>query len=192
MENQQTNLDYIIKPLRNLAIPITELNPDPTNARLHSIRNIEAIKASLNKFGQRIPIVVQKQGMIVRAGNARLEAARAIGWTHIAAIVVDETDLDAIAFGIADNRTAELAEWDRDVLTKLLAELQSDESIEHIVTGFNDAEINNLLSFINENNAPLELEAQYYVTIEVDSEERQKQLFEEMTERGLKCRLVIF
>jgi len=192
MENQQTNLDYIIKPLRNLAIPITELNPDPTNARLHSIRNIEAIKASLNKFGQRIPIVVQKQGMIVLAGNARLEAARAIGWTHIAAIVVDETDLDAIAFGIADNRTAELAEWDRDVLTKLLAELQSDESIEHIVTGFNDAEINNLLSFINENNAPLELEAQYYVTIEVDSEERQKQLFEEMTERGLKCRLVIF
>jgi ParB family chromosome partitioning protein len=192
MENQEQNLGHIIEPLRNLAIPIDELNPDPNNARLHPIRNIEAIKASFNKFGQRIPIVVQKQGMIVRAGNARLEAARSLGWTHVAAIVVDETDLDAIAFGIADNRAAELAEWDRDVLANLLAELQADDSFDQLVTGFNDVEINKLLSFINENIEALELPAQYYVTIEVDSEERQKQLFDEMTERGLKCRLVIF
>lgn len=145
MENQQPQLSYIVEPLRNLAAQISEINPDPINARLHSVRNIEAVKASLAKFGQRIPIVVQKQGMIVRAGNARLEAAKALGWTHIAAIVVDESDLEATAFGIADNRTAELAEWDEDTLLQLLRQLKADEKFDFPVTGFNEEELEYLL-----------------------------------------------
>lgn len=55
---------------------ISDLTPDPANARRHSKRNIEAIANSLRLFGQRKPIVVQKAGMVVRAGNATLEDAR--------------------------------------------------------------------------------------------------------------------
>src|SRR3972149_2350272 len=101
----------IAPALKSLAVPIASLNLDPANVRLHNKRNIESIKSSLVKFGQQKPIVVQKQGMIVRAGNGTLAAARELGWAEIAANVVEMDDLTATAFSIADNRTAELAEW---------------------------------------------------------------------------------
>ena len=106
--------------LRALAVNIAELNPDPANARKHSAKNIDAIKASLAKFGQRKPIVVQRDGMIVRAGNGTLQAAKALGWDQIAAVIVVEDNSSAAQFAIADNRTAELAEWDTETLATLL------------------------------------------------------------------------
>lgn len=118
-----SNLDYIIEPLRAFALPITQLVPDPRNARKHDRRNIDAIKQSLQKFGQRMPIVVQRSGMVVRAGNGRLAAAKELGWSHVAALVVEDADADAAAFAIADNRTAELAEWDWQNLVDTLAQL---------------------------------------------------------------------
>jgi DNA modification methylase len=110
----------IAEPLRKLAIAIEELHPDPANARKHNQKNLDAIKASLHAYGQRKPIVVQRQGMIVRAGNGTLDAAKALGWTHLAAVVIDEDNATASQFAIADNRTGELAEWDTETLATLL------------------------------------------------------------------------
>ena len=78
-------MTQILDALRPLAVAVDGLHPDPANARTHDQRNLDAIKASLAKFGQRKPIVVQRQGMIVRAGNGTLAAAKALGWTEIAA-----------------------------------------------------------------------------------------------------------
>jgi len=136
--------NHIHESLQSLAVPIASLHADPANARQHGQRNMDAIKASLAKFGQRAPLVVQRQGMVVRAGNGRLLAARELGWTEIAAVVVDEGDVEATAFAIADNRTAELASWDENVLASLLAQLQADEDFDHLLTGFSDAEISRL------------------------------------------------
>jgi DNA modification methylase len=110
----------IAEPIAHLAVPIDSLNHDPANARKHGQKNLDAIKSSLAMFGQRTPIVVQKAGMIVRAGNGRLDAAKALGWTRIAAVIVDDDNATAAQFAIADNRTAELAEWDHDTLSLLL------------------------------------------------------------------------
>ncbi len=134
-------MSQILESLRPLAVPIDSLHPDPANARTHNDRNLDAIKGSLAKFGQRKPIVVQKDGMIVRAGNCTLAAAKALGWTEIAAVLVDEGDVEATAYAIADNRTAELASWDDDVLASLLHELEQDEDFDQLLTGFTDAEI---------------------------------------------------
>lgn len=122
-----TDLDYIHPDLRSMALAIDSLTPDPKNARKHSRRNLDAIKASLSRFGMRSPIVVQRQGdqMIVRAGNGRMTVAKELGWTHLPATVFDEGDDDAMAYAIADNRTADLADWDYDVLSETLSELQS-------------------------------------------------------------------
>lgn len=117
------DLDHIVEDLRSIAMPIDELNVDPNNARAHDERNIDAICASLKNFKQRHPVVVQKQGMIVRAGNGRVVAAKRLGWTHVAAVVVDESEVEATAFAIADNRTAELATWDWPVLAGSLKTL---------------------------------------------------------------------
>jgi len=110
----------IAQPIAYLAIPIAGLNYDPANARRHNAKNLDAIKASLAKFGQRKPIVVQREGMIVRAGNGTLAAAKALGWDKVAAVVLDDDNATASQFAIADNRTAELAEWDNETLASLL------------------------------------------------------------------------
>ena len=115
---------------------ITELSLDPSNVRKHGRKNLDAIKASLRKFGQQKPIVVDAKG-IVLAGNGTLAAAQELGWTEIDIIRTQLEGVEATAFAIADNRTAELAEWEdslADVLKALakadvdLAELGFDEN----------------------------------------------------------------
>lgn len=116
----------IADSLRPLVVQIADLHPDPANARKHGEKNLDAIKASLHKFGQRKPIVVQREGMIVRAGNGTLAAAKALGWTEIAAVVIDDDNATAVQFAIADNRSAELAEWDDEVLALTLDGMDKD------------------------------------------------------------------
>jgi DNA modification methylase len=142
VRSPSASLDYIAPPLLPLAVPIETLNLDPANARTHDERNLAAIRGSLARFGQRLPLVVQEQGMIVRAGNGRLLAARELGWTHVAAVVVDESEVEATAFAIADNRSSELAEWDDETLAKLLESLP-DEAF--AATGFDDTDLKELL-----------------------------------------------
>ena len=116
-----------------MKISITDLSLDPKNARKHSARNLEAIAASLEKFGQRKPIVVHRG--VVLAGNGTLEAAKSLGWTEIeVAEVPEDWDNDtAKAYALADNRTAELAEWDESELAKQLLELlDADWDIEEL------------------------------------------------------------
>jgi hypothetical protein len=112
-------INSIAPSLKGLVMPIKGLKPDPDNARLHPERNMEAIKASLSTYGQVKPIVVRKKGMVVLAGNGTLQAAIALGWDKIAVSVVDMTEGEAAGFGIADNRTAELAKWDLEVVARL-------------------------------------------------------------------------
>ena len=105
-------------------VGIETLSPDPANVRKHGQRNMDAIKASLRRFGQQKPIVVDAKG-IVLAGNGTLAAARELGWREIQIVRTELTGSQATAFGIADNRSAELAEWDEklaDVLASLKAE----------------------------------------------------------------------
>lgn len=105
---------------------ISTLESDPNNARKHSDKNIKAIVDSLQKFGQRKPIVVH--GTTVIAGNGTLEAAKTLGWEYIeVAKVPSDWDMEtAKAFALADNRTAELAEWDLEILTAQLQDLEQE------------------------------------------------------------------
>lgn len=105
-------------------IAVAELSLDPSNVRKHSRRNLDAIKASLRKFGQQKPIVVDAKG-IVLAGNGTLTAAKELGWTEIDIIRTELEGVEATMFAIADNRTAELAEWE-DSLAEVLQKLQAD------------------------------------------------------------------
>jgi ParB-like chromosome segregation protein Spo0J len=108
--------------LRVEVVSLDDLSPDPANARKHSARNVDAIRASLRRFGQQAPLVVGPDGVLV-AGSGRLAAMREEGWTHAAVVRTDLEGAERIAFAIADNRTAELADWDHEVLTKLAAGL---------------------------------------------------------------------
>ena len=123
----KVDLSHIHEQLGELALPIADLVPDPANARKHGDKNLAAIKGSLAQYGQRRPAVVQREGMVVRAGNGMLQAAISLGWTHLACLLVDEDNVSATGFAIADNRTAELAEWDEEVLGRLMQEVDVGE-----------------------------------------------------------------
>lgn len=106
-------------------LQIKDLTPDPQNARQHDDKNLKAIQGSLNQFGQRKPIVITEDGVIV-AGNGTVEAAKRLGWLEIQAVRVpgDWTPGQTKAFALADNRTAELATWSPEVLASQLVELE--------------------------------------------------------------------
>jgi len=126
-------------------VKIETLVFDPANARKHGEKNLDAIKSSLQRFGQQKPIVVDANG-VVRAGNGTLAAAKALGWKEIAIVRSPLSGSEATAYAIADNRTSELAEWDDDVLSQTLAALQIEDEELALASGFDAKEIDALLA----------------------------------------------
>ena len=135
---------YIAADLQPLAQPVANYKSDPNNARMHDERSIQGVLDSLQQFGQRKPIVVHKETMIVKAGNGTLEAAKRLGWTHIAVVHIDEDGKSSDAYALADNRTGELSEWDFEQLVDVIEELKgADFPVDKL--GWSSAEIENLL-----------------------------------------------
>lgn len=132
----------IAPALRPLAVDLETLELDPRNARKHPDRNRDAVRASFERFGQRLPLVAS--GSRVLVGNLRLEVARALGWKALAVVQVPPEDAEA--FAVAENRAGELAEWDDGQLAEILAELELDRDADLLAAvGFSEAELSNLL-----------------------------------------------
>lgn len=130
--------------MNHQTIALAELSLDPSNVRKHSRRNLDAIKASLRKFGQQKPIVVDAKG-IVLAGNGTLTAAQELGWTEIQIVRTELAGVEATAFAIADNRTAELAEWEEDKLGEVLKSLQ-DGGFDLASIGYSKSDFDSLVA----------------------------------------------
>jgi ParB-like chromosome segregation protein Spo0J len=124
-------------------VAIEDLRHDPANVRKHPEKNLEALKASLQRFGQQLPILVTVDGMVL-AGNGRLQAAKELGWTHIQVVRTTLEGAEATAYSIADNRTAELAGWDLDGLDLLLRDLAAN-GVDLEAVGFTTGDLENLL-----------------------------------------------
>lgn len=133
--------------LKIVKVAINSLTLDDNNARTHSEKNIESITRSLDKFGQQKPIVVHKD--IVIAGNGTVLAAQKLGWTEIQIVKApDSWDSETVkAYALADNRTAELAAWDEEILLETLTSL-SDAMLE--AAGFTDMDIRALEAIYGE------------------------------------------
>lgn len=128
---RQQTVDLIAPPLRSLAIPLSSVELHPRNPR---VGDVEAVAASLRRFGQQKPVVIQASTRYVVAGNHVLLAARSLGWTEIAANVVELDDATATAFMLADNRTSDLGGYDDALLAAVLAEQAAAGNVE--ATGY--------------------------------------------------------
>lgn len=158
---KEKELDHIIEPLRKHAVPVKSLHLDPANANTHPEKNMQAIIASLREFGQRQVIIARKGTNTVIAGNGRLMAAHALGWEEIACVFVEDDDITAMRYAIADNRTSELSEWDGEVLSQLLTTIQDDfGSLEG--TGFDTGDLDELLSDLGESGKGLDDSGGHY------------------------------
>lgn len=117
---------------------IDDLREYENNPRIND-NAVDAVASSIQHFGFKVPIIIDKSNVIV-AGHTRLKAARKLGLQTVPCIVADDlTDEQIKAFRVADNKTAELAEWDFDKLETELVEL-SKMGVEMQGFGFDDFE----------------------------------------------------
>lgn len=104
---------------------VNDLIPYTNNPR----RNDEAVKfvkASIEQFGFKVPIVIDANGVIV-AGHTRVKAAKQLGMKEVPCIIADDLSEEQVkAFRLADNKTAEIAEWDIELLNTELLDIEAN------------------------------------------------------------------
>lgn len=183
--------EHIIPDLRPLAVPCADLVLDPENARKHDEASIAAIKASLSKFKQRTPIVVNQSDRRVLKGNGTLAAARELGWETIAVVWVRDDPATATGYAIADNRSGELSAWDDAKLAELLETHNLAEADSEL---FAALQLDSLLGTEpaggEGGDENLEIPATYQVVIECRNEKAQKKLYDRLVGEGLKVKLL--
>jgi len=130
----------ISEPLQPLAVDITMLTTLEKNPRRGEVK---AIMRSLERFGQRKPIVALPNGTVI-AGNHTLMAARELGWDEIAVTFSDDDPQTAKAFALADNRTGDLGTYDEEILAELLVEVSDDPEL-LLATGYTEADLREMV-----------------------------------------------
>jgi len=132
----------IRKELEHLAISIDEIHTHPSNVRQG---DVGAICESLKAHGQYRSIVYQQSTKRILAGNHTWKAAKALGWTHIAATPVICDDQQALRILLADNKANDLASYDEPELIELLKQLaDTDEGL--LGTLFDEDELDSLIA----------------------------------------------
>lgn len=96
-------------------LPVSEVRPYEKNPRKNT-NAVKFVKASIEQFGFKVPIIVDSNRVIV-CGHTRLLAAKSLGMSEVPCIMADDLTDDQIrAFRLADNKVGEFAEWDMDLL----------------------------------------------------------------------------
>ena len=123
----------------------TQLRARDRNPRTHTRRQIRQIAESIKKFGFVSPVLIDGSDGII-GGHGRVEAAKLVGMSDIPTVCVDHLTPDEIrAYVIADNRLAELAGWDRQLLALELQDLSVQPNFDVTITGFETAEVDILI-----------------------------------------------
>lgn len=146
----------VIKRIKHLmtttairVVPIASLTPNPRNTRKHPEKQIALLAKNIEKFGFHTPIIADENGMIL-CGHARVEAAKRIGLDEVLSQTFEGLSRhEKTALAVADNRIAELSEFDADILGKELASLfdtELDLDFDPSIIGFDTVEIDQLLT----------------------------------------------
>ena len=169
-------------------VPIGEVVPYDKNPRLND-KAVDAVASSIREFGFKVPIVVDGEGVVV-SGHTRLKAAKSLGITEVPVIVADDLDETKIkAFRLADNKVAELADWDESMLAEELAELadlnydmgQFEFDLDLGEDGGDD---------LGDMPEELNVMETFALNVIVGSEAEQAELYEEMLGRGYDVKVV--
>ena len=139
------NTDKHPEYLRDLTIeqrPLADLMQSRRNARIHSKKQIRQVADSIKENGFVNPIIITPDGRII-AGHCRYAAAKLLGMHEVPTICIDHLNESQVrAYMIADNRLAELAGWDKEILKIEFQELITlDPGFDITITGFEMPEI---------------------------------------------------
>lgn len=145
--DQAVVADPTLRPLAVTYRSVATLKPDARNARTHPKRQIDQIVASIREFGFANPLLVDADNVII-AGHGRLAAAKIANLTEVPCIELPGlSETQKRALRIADNKIAQGAGWDLDMLRIELGDLGTiDLGFDITVTGFETGEIDALLN----------------------------------------------
>lgn len=124
-------------------VEIEKLCPCEKNPRIND-HAVEPVAKSIEAFGFNSPILCDQEFNII-AGHTRWKAAKSLGLEMVPVILLDLTETQKKAFAIADNKTAELADWALPHLRQLLDELET-EDVDLKMIGFSDTDLRRLFS----------------------------------------------
>lgn len=126
--------------------PITAIRPYDRNPRIIPQAAVDAVARSIQAFGFRSPIIVDRDGVIL-AGHTRYRAAQQLGLAEVPVVwQTDITDIQARGYRIADNKVAEISAWDRDALDAEVRELAGlGDDIDLSAVGLADWELERIL-----------------------------------------------
>ena len=123
---------------------VDEIIPYEKNPRINDAA-VEAVAKSIKEFGFRVPLVLDKNNVII-TGHTRLRSAKMLGMTEVPCIIADNLTPEQVqAYRIADNKTGEIAEWDYALLPMELKDLQNAD-FDLSVLGFDPDELDKLLN----------------------------------------------
>ena len=148
--------------------------------------SINGVAASIKEFGFKQPIVIDRDGVIV-VGHTRAKAAQKLGLAEVPCVVADELTPEQVkAYRLLDNKLAEKAEWEPELLALELSEITLD--LEPFEVDFGEP-----VSSDEEPAPPFEDErpAQYLIVIECSDEDAQQHLFQRFQHEGLVCRVIV-
>lgn len=162
-------------------LKISNLKEYKNNPR-YNYDAVDAVKESIKEFGFKVPIVVDKNNVIV-AGHTRVKAAKELGLDKVPCIIADDlTDEQVKAFRLADNKVAELASWDFELLSEELLQI---ENIDMELFGFEDfqeEEFENIDDEDNGDTKPFEYKLKCGKIEAVLTEDEYQMLFERFSD----------
>lgn len=165
---------------------IKDLKEYENNPRFND-KAVDKVANSIKEFGFKVPIVVDKDNVIV-AGHTRLKAAKKLKMNKVPVIVADDLNEEQIkAFRLADNKVSEYSEWNDDLLNLELESLNFDMSD----FGFNlDFGEDDEHKEIERKDLSDRLKETFEVIVECSNELEQEEVFYKLTKDGLKCRVL--
>lgn len=155
---------------------LTEITPYENNPRMNE-NGVEPLVESIKEFGFKIPIIIDKDGVIV-AGHTRYKAAMQLGMEQVPCIVADDLNEKQIkAFRIADNKTSDFSIWDNKLLLNEL------EGLDDIFTGFGMDLLNFSPELLDESDKSLIDDNEIGVYYEVKFQSTDKEKIEKIIEQ---------
>lgn len=167
---------------------IADIIPYENNPRYNEDA-VEAVMSSIRTFGFKVPIVVDKDGVVV-AGHTRLKAAKRLGMRKVPCLVADDlTEEQVKAYRLADNKVAEFSYWLDD---KLKEELDGITGIDMGEFGF-DADFDipgGGDGGDGDESADIDAKTIFVVEVHCADEQSQKDTYDRLVKEGLECRLL--
>ena len=133
------------KALKVVYVPVGGLAPMPSNPRKNDAA-IPKVMESIKRFGWTNPILARREDKVVVAGHTRLEAGKRLGLTEVPVIWLDLDPVSSRLYNLADNKLNEVAEWDDEALSSILAQLREEDAAGLAIAGFGENELNALLN----------------------------------------------